>query len=693
LPINITLVTNQKDKNPTSAHFPSWSEFAAWFTHVQATPLLKDQLPGWIPATFTKPERNDQSVEAITIAVFDFDENPDPIKLGEILQGYAWCCADTYSSTPEKLKLRVAIQLSEPVPRDDWARVWQHLADLLKPAGAPDAKCRNPSRFYYQPFAPVASTGHAAHGKPFDWRATQTKPETDLNSKRQESAEKRLELACKRIKKAELGERNATLNKEAWAIGRRAHILGLERCRKALLKACVEADSILPSTEAERTVDRALEQGQENPLHQEQDWHRYLIWNETGTGVKTCYANVQAAIRHHPETQNLFALDERRREIKLNAPPPWEREEDPTYPRTWHEHDNNDVVDWLSRLAPQIAASPDQVYHEVAAQGAKNSFDSFERWLSALVWDGVERLDRVMIDLCGANETPLNRVFFRKWLISAVARTYEPGCQADYMLVLIGDQGLRKSKFLSAIVPDPIYHREGLPKSGDKDSLIALQGPVIVEDPDMSWFGAREISAIKAYITVRSDSYRAPYARIDEQHPRKCVFAGSSNEQEFLHDATGGRRFWPIEIHTRISAEVIEECEQVRAQWWSEAVARYRRGEMWYLTDEEEVIAREIQEDHRESDTIEEMLARRLAQPVSPNAIAGIESSQIVDGVLQWASPSQIVYLLGMPVQDRGLQMRVSAALRALNWRKIGKRSIAGTQIRAYKNPKATQPL
>jgi predicted P-loop ATPase len=417
-------------------------------------------------------------------------------------------------------------------------------------------------------------------------------------------------------------------------------------------------------------------------------WEDEILFDDNGKPMN-CPGNVLAAFKRE-ELKGILSFDVRFGQVIINKPPPWDPHT--KCPRPWESSDNVRALAWFPRLEHPIRATKEHIKDATSTVARNDSFDSFLRYLESVEWDGHERLDKVMPDYCGAKRTLLNGVFFRKWMISVVARAYEPGCKADYMLVLVGEQGLKKSTFFRVLLPGHKYLREGLPKGGGKDSLIALQGPVIVEDAEMSFYGNREVSAIKAFLTVRDDKYRAPWDLNDDPHPRRVVFAGSCNEQAFLHDVTGGRRFWPITITKAIQ---VDEIAAYRDQLWAEARARYLRGEQWYLNDNEENEAHMLQEEHREIDPIEEALQKELRQRrfVSPSDYSvGLIADQLEDGYVRWIAINQAITLVGLKVTDKASQYRVANALRSLEWIKHPRERIKGLgQVTKYVAPEKWQ--
>ncbi len=165
-------------------------------------------------------------------------------------------------------------------------------------------------------------------------------------------------------------------------------------------------------------------------------------------------------------------------------------------------------------------------------------------------------------------------------MVSAVARALDPGCKADHMLVLEGAQGQRKSTALAALAGED-WFSDALPQMGTKDASSYLRGKWIIEIAELEAM-RKEMDAIKAFITRQVETFRPAYAREEVYEPRRCVFAGTTNKNDWQRDETGGRRFWPVKVGEIDLAAI----ERDRDQLWAEAVALFRAGERWWLDGE-----------------------------------------------------------------------------------------------------------
>lgn len=242
----------------------------------------------------------------------------------------------------------------------------------------------------------------------------------------------------------------------------------------------------------------------------------------------------------------------------------------------WTDAEDLRVCIWLQKALKIPKLGLQMATHAVQAVAFERSRNPLTEYLNSLVWDTVPRLNEWLSDHLGAPNSPYTQMLGRNWLISMVARAFKPGCQADHMPVLEGKMGRGKSSAL-AILGGPWY-RAAPQAFGSRDFLEVIQGSWLVEIPDMVGFGKREHSQIISAITTRTDSYRAPYARHPADHPRGCIFAATSEEDDYLQDSRGIRRYWPV----RCRDINLETLARARDQLFAEAVAAYRSGSAWH---------------------------------------------------------------------------------------------------------------
>jgi predicted P-loop ATPase len=202
-------------------------------------------------------------------------------------------------------------------------------------------------------------------------------------------------------------------------------------------------------------------------------------------------------------------------------------------------------------------------------------------YLDALVWDGVPRIDRWLVDLAGADDTPYVRAASRAMLVAAVRRVRQPGCRFDVMPILEGPQGCCKSAALRILAGD-VWFTDDFPLSDTRRLIEATAGKWIVEAAELRCMGAGDVAALKACLSRPHDEARMAYQREVTRAPRSFVIVGTTSATEpYLRDPSGNRRFWPVRVQRFDLARLAE----VRDQLWAEAGIAEAAGESIHLAN------------------------------------------------------------------------------------------------------------
>lgn len=335
-------------------------------------------------------------------------------------------------------------------------------------------------------------------------------------------------------------------------------------------------------------------------------WQEFLQHDRLGQALPNL-ANALTALRQAPELAGLVAYDEMLRHTILLRGVPGSRGRQPV-PRPLEDADVAAAQEWmqrhdLRRLGKEVAAQA------VDLVSREHSFHPVRDYLTRLRWDGVARIGRWLSYHLGAEHTPYTAAIGRWFLIAAVARIMRPGCKADYMLVLEGEQGARKSTACAILGGE--WFSDSLPDvTAGKDVSQHLNGKWLIEVAEMSALGKAEAAALKAFITRDTERYRPPYGREEVIAPRQCVFIGTTNKAMYLRDETGGRRFWPVKVGT-IDTDALRVD---RDQLFAEAMVAFKAGEQWWPDgDFEAQHIRPEQEARFEADAWEDLIRAWLA--------------------------------------------------------------------------------
>lgn len=335
----------------------------------------------------------------------------------------------------------------------------------------------------------------------------------------------------------------------------------------------------------------------------EENWQTLLELDKTGK-VKDTLTNIANIIRYDP---NLKAIvyNEFKSTIDAVGDLPWKQVKP-----GWSDADLANAKLYFERVYG--IWSPTKFKDALlAVVSAERLYHPIKEYFSTLQWDGVERLDTLLIDYMGAEDTPYVRAVTRKTLTAAVARIYEPGIKFDSILILNGPQGVGKSTFFSLLGRQWYSDSLSISDMRDKTSAEKLQGYWILELGELAGIKKVDVETVKSFVTRTDDKYRQSYGIMVESHPRTCIIVGSTNsEGGFLRDITGNRRFWPVHV-TGTGKHHPWELESVD-QIWAEAIVRYREGEELYLKGSVAAEAYVRQQEAMESDDREGIVADYL---------------------------------------------------------------------------------
>jgi predicted P-loop ATPase len=374
-------------------------------------------------------------------------------------------------------------------------------------------------------------------------------------------------------------------------------------------------------------------------------WLARCIMGETGKPLPIL-ANALVGLRHEPGLKDLFAYDEMARVPILMRPL---EQADQFEPRPVTDVDVGIVQERLQHLALK-RLSKDVAHQAIDIRTHETAYHPVRDYLQALQWDGVPRLDRWLVEYLGTEATRYASAIGRMFLVSMVARIFEPGCKADYMLIIEGPQGELKST--ACRVLGGRWFSDNLPEvTVGKDASQHLRGKWLIEVSEMHAMSRAEAALLKAFITRTTERYRPSYGRKEVIEERQCVFVGTTNRSEYLRDETGGRRFWPVKAGTIDIEALTADKDQLLA----EAVRAYHAGAKWWPDREfeQEHIAPE-QAARYEGDAWQDAIGKYLDVLVIKKVTVG-----------QVAREALGIEMARIGTAD---QRRVAAALEQLRW-------------------------
>ncbi len=323
---------------------------------------------------------------------------------------------------------------------------------------------------------------------------------------------------------------------------------------------------------------------------------------------------------------------------------------------------------WLEADAAGLPAALPYFVAVVGAIARRSAFHPIRDYLDSLEWDGVARLD-TWLTLLGAEDTELNRAYGRKTLIGAVRRVRQPGAKHDTILVLQGPQGKGKSSAIRALCPNEDYFSDSL-GIGDaqKEVIEATTGKWMIELAELSGMGKRDANAVKSMLSRMVDAARLSYGRIGTERPRQFILFGSVNEEQYLRDPTGNRRFWPVTIGGQLDPDEMRgHIERTRDRLWAEAAYYEALGESSTLPKHLWETAAESQRERLIADPWQERLEEELAGKTF------IASADVYD-------------LLGVATAQRntGISQRIAGILAGMGFRRVQRRQEGGKRFWAY---------
>lgn len=336
-----------------------------------------------------------------------------------------------------------------------------------------------------------------------------------------------------------------------------------------------------------------------------EDWRTKLQKTQKGA-LRPSSHNLRLILENDEHLAGAFRLNKFNNKPYVCQSVPW-REID--RPEPFKDLDLSGVRTYIETV--HGIDSPRKVDDNLKLTFDRHSYHPIREYLSQLKWDGRQRLDSFMVEYFGAQDSTYTREAFRKTLVAAVARVFRPGTKFDHVPVLVGPQGTGKSTLVKRLGGE--WASDTFLTVHGKESFEQLQGVWLMEMAELAGLRKAEVENIKHFISKQEDTFRPAYGRLVETFPRQCVFIGTTNNKDFLRDATGNRRFWPISIYPGKETKSIFNLKQSEIdQIWAEAVYLYQQGEPLYLGKVATKIALQQQRYHQQEDARAGMVQRYL---------------------------------------------------------------------------------
>lgn len=351
-----------------------------------------------------------------------------------------------------------------------------------------------------------------------------------------------------------------------------------------------------------------------------QDWRERLQRNDKGVLRATAF-NLRLILEFDPAWKGVIGWCEFSARVMKKQLPPYAH----ASRGEWDDADDAELRFWVAERYG-IEPKGQDLADPISGVARAAPFHPVRDYLDGLAWDGVSRLETWIQTYLGAGD-PCNREpssavrRLRAYLarvstmalIQAVARVRSPGCKADYVLILEGEQGRLKSTSLRVLFGEAFFSDTPI-DLGSKDAYESIRGLWCCEMAELDSLNKADATRAKAFFSSAADRFRMPYGHRAARFPRQCVVCGTTNQQQYLKDQTGNRRYWPVQC-----GEIdIEGLREMRDQLWAEADHRYRQGEAWWPLEADRALFEDEQEDRSSADVWESLLATHLHGLMTP---------------------------------------------------------------------------
>lgn len=313
------------------------------------------------------------------------------------------------------------------------------------------------------------------------------------------------------------------------------------------------------------------------------NWRQYLEYDKD-KNIKNSFFNIVTILRNDENLKNIV-FNVHMGSVFVCGDVPW------THMKPgWSDSDAASLKVYLNENYGIYVG--EKIKDAVLAVATERRYHPVIEYIESLpMWDGISRIETILITYLGAEDNLYVRAVTKKTLIAAIARVLQPGIKFDNVLILSGPQGIGKSTLFSKLGNKWFSDSLTISDMKDKSAAEKLQGYWILELGELSGIRKTEIEVVKSFVSRVDDKYRASYGANVESHPRQCIIVGTTNsESGFLRDITGNRRFWPVSVKGDSAKKVWEISDAEISQIWAEAFSLYNNRDFTLFLDDESVI-------------------------------------------------------------------------------------------------------
>lgn len=384
--------------------------------------------------------------------------------------------------------------------------------------------------------------------------------------------------------------------------------------RFALADEVVKARYDKEQQEEKRTKGAELLTGQLQALVddlpvEQYNWLKELEYSKDGELLNTLNNQV-VILQKDPQLQSI-AYNEQFDAVWIKGDVPW-----PKVREGFAETDFAGLKHYFSKYYKLECG--DKLYEAVQRVATERVFNPIKDYFAELTWDGVSRIPTLLVDYLGADNTEYTRQVTIKTLVGAVARVYEPGVKFEYVLILNGPQGCGKSTLWQKLGRNWFSDNLSLTDMKDKTAAEKVGRYWIIEMAELEGLNKASWDTIKAFVSRQDDTYRDVYARTVTSHKRRCILVGTTNDDVYLKDITGNRRFWPVKCSGVSRNKAWSLNEEIIGQIWAEALTLYKQGVNLWLEGDVEQTAKEVQAEAMVYDERADLLKQYLDMYVNP---------------------------------------------------------------------------